>query len=344
MSAIEEMTTIKISTLGETSSSRGRGQRRGKGCGRGGRERSGDVGRSADLVRDNYDNKGKRHFDKFKVECRRCGRLGHYKNECYTRFQKEKRDQSNFVEKREEETLLMSFHAMKVADQGVWAVDSGCSNHMTGCKEFFSTLNENFRTTVCLGKNATLQVMRKRTVDIKTRNGFVESISNMFYISNLKANLHSIGQLQEKGFVITFQNNECETYDSRRGSIAKMQMTTNSLYPLTLNIVARSLMVKKEDTNSLCHFRYGHLHFKGLKTLSSKKMATGLLDITPPTEICERCVVAKHKRNFFPFEKSRRARAILELIHSDICGPISPKSNGNKKYFMTLIDDFSRKT
>ena len=99
-SAIEEMTTLKISTPGETSSSKGRGQRRGRGHGRGGRERSGDVGRSADLVKDDYDNKGKRHFDKSKVECYRCGRLGHYKNECYTRLQKEKRDRSNFVEKR----------------------------------------------------------------------------------------------------------------------------------------------------------------------------------------------------------------------------------------------------
>ena len=32
----------------------------------------------------------------------------------------------------------MSFHAMKAADQGVWVVDSRYSNHMTGCKEFFS--------------------------------------------------------------------------------------------------------------------------------------------------------------------------------------------------------------
>ena len=53
------------------------------------------------------------------LECYRCGYLGDYKNECYTRLQKEKRDQSNFVEKREEETFLMSFHAMKVVDQGV---------------------------------------------------------------------------------------------------------------------------------------------------------------------------------------------------------------------------------
>ena len=152
-SAIEEMTTLKISTPGETSSSRGRGQRRGKGCGRGSRERSGGDGRSADLVRDDYDNKGKRHFDKSKVECYRYECLGHYKNECYTRLQKEKRDQSNIAEKREEETLLMSFHDMKVADQGVWVIDSECSNHMTGCKEFISTLDENFHTTICLGNN-----------------------------------------------------------------------------------------------------------------------------------------------------------------------------------------------
>ena len=52
--------------------------------------------------------------------------------------------------------------------------------------------------------------MGKGTVDIKTRNGFVESISNVFYIPDLKVNLLSIGQLQEKGYVITFQNDECE--------------------------------------------------------------------------------------------------------------------------------------
>ena len=70
-------------------------------------------------------------------------------------------------------------------------------------------------------------------------------------------------------------------------------------------------------------------------------MLIGLPDITPPIEICESSVVAKHERNSFPSGKSRRAQVILELIHSNICGSISSASNGNKKYFMTLIDDFS---
>lgn len=34
----------------------------------------------------------------------------------------------------------------------------------------------------------------------------------------------------------------------------------------------------------------------------------------------------------------------MELVHSDICGPINPISNGGKHYFITFIDDFSRKT
>jgi transposase InsO family protein len=39
-----------------------------------------------------------------------------------------------------------------------------------------------------------------------------------------------------------------------------------------------------------------------------------------------------------------RATKHLELVHSDICGPINPQSNGGNRYFITFADDFSRKT
>ena len=64
-------------------------------------------------------------------------------------------------------------------------------------------------------------------------------------------------------------------------------------------------MVKKEDTNWLWHFRYGYLHF-GLKTLSSKKMVTGLPNITPPIEICESGVVAEHEMKEILFHLENR--------------------------------------
>ena len=73
-------------------------------------------------------------------------------------------------------------------------------------------------------------------------------------------------------------------------------------------------------------------------------MVTGLPQITIFSQVCEECVVSKQHRSQFPQEKSWRAKSVLELVHSDICGPINPSSNGGKRYLITFIDDYTIKT
>jgi len=46
----------------------------------------------------------------------------------------------------------------------------------------------------------------------------------------------------------------------------------------------------------------------------------------------------------FPKKSKWRASEKLELIHADLCGPITPISQGGKRYLFVLVDDFSRKT
>ena len=70
----------------------------------------------------------------------------------------------------------------------------------------------------------------------------------------------------------------------------------------------------------------------------------GFLKLLFLPQVCEECVVGKQHRSQFPKCKSWRAKEVLGLIHSDICWPITPISNGGKKYFITFIDDYSRKT
>jgi len=121
-------------------------------------------------------------------------------------------------------------------------------------------------------------------------------------------------------------------------------MSSNRLFPLKIITSQPCLMAEIKDLSWLWHFRYGHLNFSGLKTLQQEDMVISLPKIHFPSQICEECVVRKQHCSQFPQGKSWRAKHILELVHSDICGPINPSSNRGKRYLITFIDDFTRKT
>ena len=59
--------------------------------------------------------------------------------------------------------------------------------------------------------------------------------------------------------------------------------------------------------------------------------------------VCEVCTLGKQQRSPFPSGRSWRTPNPLELVRTDICGPFDPISVGGNKYFISFIDDFSRK-
>src|SRR3954469_13010006 len=68
------------------------------------------------------------------------------------------------------------------------------------------------------------------------------------------------------------------------------------------------------------------------------KLLGSLTKVNLPT--CEPCLASKATRK--SFSKAHRASTPLDLIHSDICGPLNMRNRTNKPYFITFIDDFSR--
>ncbi|KAI5418699.1 hypothetical protein KIW84_043070 [Lathyrus oleraceus] len=95
------------------------------------------------------------------IICYRCKKQGNYQFECPS-LEKE----ANYVEFDEEEELLLMAHVevQDIKDRGIWFLDSGCSNHMTGNKKWFVELDENFSCIVRLGNNSIMSVMGKRSV------------------------------------------------------------------------------------------------------------------------------------------------------------------------------------
>jgi transposase InsO family protein len=73
-------------------------------------------------------------------------------------------------------------------------------------------------------------------------------------------------------------------------------------------------------------------------------MVKGLPELAEIEENCVDCLTGKQSRDSIPKQAKWRASTKLELVHSDICGPINPQSNGGNRYFITFTDDYSRKT
>jgi transposase InsO family protein len=74
-------------------------------------------------------------------------------------------------------------------------------------------------------------------------------------------------------------------------------------------------------------------------------MVTGLQPLVSSRYgVCVSCVLEKHHWDNFYKCASWHASCPLQLVHSDLCGPLSSPSFSGCKYFLTFIDDFSRRT
>ena len=83
----------------------------------------------------------------------------------------------------------------------------------------------------------------------------------------------------------------------------------------------------------------GHISKEIIKRLVKNEILHDL-DFTD-LGICVDCIKGKHTRHIVK-KAATRSTQLLEIIHTDICGPFDVPSFGGEKYFLIFIDDFSR--
>ena len=71
-------------------------------------------------------------------------------------------------------------------------------------------------------------------------------------------------------------------------------------------------------------------------------MVEGLPTIKFSNGTCEGCVEGKHVEGKYEKGKERRVVQVLDVIKSDLIGPLPTPSYGKSRYVLTFIDDFSR--
>ncbi|KAG7561531.1 Zinc finger CCHC-type superfamily [Arabidopsis thaliana x Arabidopsis arenosa] len=307
----EEEQVLKVSYEGR---GRGRGSFRGRGRGRG--------------------------SNRATIECFRCHKLGHYQSECPTWD-----NTAHYAELNEkEELLLMAFvEENKSQRDRVWFLDSGCSNHMTGDRSWFTNLDEKLMHTVRLGNDSRLRVQGHGSVKVILK-GRSHIIPDVYYVPELTTNLLSLGQLQERKLAILIKDGSCKVFHNDWGLIIHTDMTANRMFVVLAETPEMSCLQTSNEEPNLWHKRFGHLNQQSLENLSKKEMVIGLPQIEKDDSVCEVCTKGKQHRETFPKQANWRATEKLQLIHTDLCGPIQPNTVGEKRYILSFIDDFSRKT
>lgn len=220
-------------------------------------------------------------------------------------------------------------------DNTAWFIDSGATAHMTNRRELVCDMRRSNSATVTVANSTTLRVEGEGYVKLLTDSADVK-IHKVLYVPDICANLLSVSAMVSMGLRLEFNSSGCKILNEQ-GVIQATATNINGMY--RVNVCERASMasgslVKQSGDTMLWHRRLGHAGSEAMRRMNAKWTAAS----TP----CEVCVLGKHARNQFG-ESSTKTTAVLELVHTDVCGPMQVKSLESSKFFVTFIDDFSRR-
>ncbi len=313
------------------------------------------------------------------VVCFRCGKEGHFKRDCRElekekpssgvyadRFRKKheakaaKEVGSSFLNDSESDSesrdkpVKNSIFVVTSRDQSnelSWIVDSGATSHMTCLRELLGDYQE-FDTPekVSLGDGRTLNALGKGTakVTVQLRKQETSSVilKEVLFVPKLRCSLLSVRAATAQGKLITFGHSRC-WFKNSAGKVLAMGSLVGKMYRLdaVVNAPDHAAHVADAHSNNLnaWHRRMGHLNEGQLREMISKKLATGMRKVSGSSlDFCEACARAKQARKAFQPVGGIKSSKRLQLIHSDVCGPMPKTSLGGARYFVTYCDDYTR--
>ncbi|KAJ9561984.1 hypothetical protein OSB04_007144 [Centaurea solstitialis] len=215
-------------------------------------------------------------------------------------------------------------HSMNIDQIEIGLPDApGSGNHICNHLQGFTrreTLRKD-RSNLRVGEGTPLIADAVGSYSLSLPSGLVLELENCYYVPKMIKNVLSFDLLVDQATPV----NGLYTVN--------MQDDNKEIY----HISKRSKDI--EDQTYLWHCRLGHINKKRVELLL-KGGFLGTFDFKP-FDNCESCLSGKMTKE--PFNKdNERASDLLEIVHTDVCGPFSHGARGGYRYFITFTDDFSR--
>ncbi|CAI7808473.1 unnamed protein product [Closterium sp. NIES-53] len=249
-----------------------------------------------------------------------------------------------------------------------WVFDTGAAWTMTPRKELLDDIRAAPINEVCSASGHALKVAGAGRAAFKGADGKPVVLHDVLLVPDLKANLISLRKLVKAG--VSTSTDGARTYKGQLGNrvlwdLHESKDVYRSMWQLPAlawhdggqacersasqgecNAVGRvgvKVSARSGETDwATAHRRLGHVAMPFLKQLEKDGAVKGLkLNGQPPDDNCEICLLSKFTR--FPFHSvTGRSKKPLELVHIDLVGPLPVQGHKGERYFLTIVDDWSR--
>ncbi|KHN19804.1 hypothetical protein glysoja_036721, partial [Glycine soja] len=169
-----------------------------------------------------------KEFAEMKLDELQCSLEAHKRRikerETNRKAQKIRDDQAQLAQEsdsKDDQVLLMVTNDSDKATNNEWYLDTGCSNHMIGRKDWLIDLDESIKKNVRFTDNNTVKAEGLGRVLIHRKDGKRSSINEVLYVPTMHNNLLSLGQLLEKGYKTMLEDHHMKIFYQKVRMIIK---------------------------------------------------------------------------------------------------------------------------
>jgi len=218
-----------------------------------------------------------------------------------------------------------------------WILDTGATNHLTCRRDILENVRKSTSTPIILADN---RIVMGDMVGSVTLNKHLK-LHNVFYIEDLGFDLISVTQLMEENdCVMQLSVPFCVLQDRTTRTLIGVGKPSGGLVYFRSTEVAVAVKGVPKQSLELWHQRLGHPSLKVVESLPDFVFSSHK-DFS--NKACDVCIRAKQTSSSFPISNNKTTE-IFEMIHCDIWGPYCEPSSSGARYFLTIVDDYSRGT
>jgi hypothetical protein len=191
-----------------------------------------------------------------------------------------------------EEKVFAHLDEEKERDTRTWVLDTGATNHMSGCWVAFAKIDTAVLGTVRFGDDAVARIEGHGTVMFVCKNGESWSFDGVYFIPRLTTNIVSVSQLDEIGYKIDIDTGMMKIREPGGVQLVKVKREANYLYLLHLKFTQSTCLAvcgRGDEVVWRWHERFRHVNMAALRKLVREELVHGLPKIGQVGQLCEAC-------------------------------------------------------